>query len=236
MRRLALAALAGGVAVAAVTAGAEAAATNECQGLQVCVPVAGPWVVVPDGASIPVRRVEYQLSCPRGYVVGGLDAELSDRRIDVGFLALVGSPVNPGVSTRRAAVFYATYVGPAGRAPTFRPHVGCIPSSGGGQRTPTVVRAVPPGTPTVRRVRTVNLVAGSTQRATASCRGGERLVQAAHAVGFYTAGAPGPAVVARVRTREAIGPRRLVVTVTSRPSLGAVHAEVQAEAVCAGGR
>ena len=62
----------------------------------------------------PDARVEYQLTCPRGHVVGGLDARLSVRGIDVSFLGRLGSPVNPGITTTRSAVFAATYVGSVG--------------------------------------------------------------------------------------------------------------------------
>jgi hypothetical protein len=119
---------------AALAAGgaAPAQATNECRGLQVCVRVAGPWVAVPAPSGVPRPSVEFQLSCPRGYIVGGLDAELSARGIDVTFLGKLGSPVNPGITTSRAAVFLARYAGRTATAPTFRPHVGCVPSSGGG--------------------------------------------------------------------------------------------------------
>ena len=121
------------VAAATVAAGAgPARATNECKGLQVCVRVAGPWVVVPAAQGVQRPRVEFQLSCPRGFIVGGLDAELSDRAIDISFVAKIGSPVNPGISTSRAAVFVATYTGGSPRVATFRPHIGCVPASGGG--------------------------------------------------------------------------------------------------------
>ena len=73
-------------------------------------------------------QVQYQLTCPRGYIVGGLDAELTDRAIDVWFLGASGSPVAPGRTTSRTVVFVATYVGIGARAPTFRPHAGCIPA------------------------------------------------------------------------------------------------------------
>ncbi len=109
-------------AVPALVAGVPTAgATDECRGLQVCVPVAGPWVVVPTARELPRTTVRFQLSCPEGHVVGGLDAELTDRAIDVGFAARLGSPVNPGVSTERAALFSATYVGATARAASFRP-------------------------------------------------------------------------------------------------------------------
>ena len=35
------------VLAAALVAAAPAGATNECRGLMVCIPIAGPWVVVP---------------------------------------------------------------------------------------------------------------------------------------------------------------------------------------------
>jgi hypothetical protein len=140
------------------------------------------------------------------------------------------------VSTKRAAVFYATYVGTPPRLSTFRPHIGCIPAAGGGQRTPTVARPMVPGAPTVRRVQTVNLLAGDAQHVTASCRRDERLVEATHAVGFYTEAPPSSAVVSRVVTREAVGGDRIVVSIRTAAGLGKVRAEVQADAVCAGGR
>ena len=96
---------------AALAVAAPAGGANECDGLMVCVPVAGPWVVVPASTSVPRQRVEFQLTCPRGHVVGGLDAQLSLRAIDVGFIGTLGSPVNPGITTSRSAVFLGTYAG-----------------------------------------------------------------------------------------------------------------------------
>ena len=81
--------------VATLVTASSAGGANECDGLMVCVPVAGPWVVVPISGGVPRPRVEYQLTCPRGHIVGGLDARLSDRAIDVNFLGTLGSPVNP---------------------------------------------------------------------------------------------------------------------------------------------
>ena len=81
-----------GVLAAVLAAGAgPAQATNECRGLQVCVRVQGPWVVVPASLGTQRPAVQFQLSCPRGFVAGGLDAELSDRAIDMDFLCLLGS-------------------------------------------------------------------------------------------------------------------------------------------------
>jgi hypothetical protein len=234
VRRLLVAAA---LAAAALVAGAgPAGATNECRGLMVCVKVRGPWVVVPAGRSVPRQRVEYQLSCPRGYLVGGLDAELSDRRIDVGFTGKLGSPVSPGVTTARAAVFVAAYVGASPRTPTFRPHLGCVPASGGGGRIPTAARVFPPGEPTVRHVRTSRIPAGRGRRITARCAAGERLVAASHAVGFYTRRPPSARLVAAVTAARVVRGGRVTVTAVGARALRGVRAVVQVSALCAGGQ
>ena len=229
MKRFLLAA-----AILAATAGigaSPAAATNECRGLQVCVRVAGPWVVVPAASTTPRPRVDFQLSCPRGYVIGGLDAELSDRAIDVWFLGAAGSPVAPGRTTSKTIVFVARYVGSGGRAPTFRPHAGCIPGGGGGRRTPTAFFAVfPPGKPTVRRVRTVRVRATGT--AAVRCHNDERLVAAYSARGFRTAKPPSPQLVASFSART----RLTANGISAQTSDGNGRAVVQLAAVCAGGR
>jgi hypothetical protein len=209
-----------------------AGATNECRGLNPCVPVHGPWVIVPVSNSVPRPQVQYVLSCPKGYIVGGLDAELTDRAIDVVFLGKSGSPVNPGITTSRTAVFSATYVGGSARAPSFRPHIGCMPG-GGGRRTPTAVSAVvPPGEPTVRLVKNVRLGAGASKRVVLACATGERLIAAYDARAFYAAKPPTQQMVSAFTVTRAIGGNRIVVNARS----GAGNAAVQISAVCAGGK
>ena len=233
--RATLALLAAGAA--ALAAGVSpAGATTECRGLQVCVPVAGPWVVVPTGRTVPRPRVEYQLTCPRGYIVGGLDAELTSRAIEIAFLGRLGSPVNPGVTTTRSAVFVATYVGSSRGVQTARPHIGCMPASGGGQRVPTAVSVVPPGQPTTRRVKNTRLRPRRTQSVVQGCARGERLVAASHAVGFYKRRPPSAALVASVGAVQTIRGGRAIVQVRSGAALRGVRAVVQVSAVCAGGR
>jgi hypothetical protein len=230
------------VCVAAVAASAgPARATNECKGLQVCVRVAGPWVVVPAVQGSTRQSVEFQLSCPRGFVVGGLDAELSDRAIDISFFAKLGSPVNPGISTSRAAVFVATYTGASPRVATFRPHIGCVPTSGGGggpvpyRATALAPSAFPPGQPTTRRVRMLRLRANATQTAVRACAGSERLVRGWHAVGFYTASPPSADLVRGVAASRTVRNGRVVVAARSSSAILGVRAIVQVGAVCAGG-
>ena len=228
MRAIVAAAVA---AVACLVLPSVAGATNECRGLQVCVPVAGPWVVVPTARTLPRPHVEFQLACPKGYIVGGLDAELSDRRIDLAFLGTMGAPDNPGVSTSANVVFVGMYVGEGARAASFRPHIGCMPASGGGSRTPTAL-VFPPGKPLVRRVRNA-VVRPGTRTVTRACAAGERLVGGTHAIAFSTQ--PDARLVALVRAKQSYKGDRAVVRVT-RGFGDPATAFVQVAALCAGGK
>jgi hypothetical protein len=234
VRRVGALALLIGV-MALVGASAATAATHECDGLQICVPIAGPWVVVPT-TGVPRERVEYQLDCPPGYVVGGLDAELSNREIDITFSGTLGSPVNPGITTQRSAVFTAVYTGAGPSAASVRPHVGCIPASGGGGRLPTASSPVfRPGHPTTRRVRMALLRPGAT-RVTQTCASGERLLGGSHAVGFFTQRPPAAGLIAGVHTTAAISGTRVSVVARSSGAVAGVRAVLQVSALCAGGR
>jgi len=219
------------VAAAALVAAVPGGAANECDGLQICVSVPGPWVVVPASTSSNRTPVEYQLTCPRGHIVGGLDARLSVRAIDVQFLAKLGSPVNPGISTNRSAVFRATYVGASDRAPTFKPFIGCLPASGGGVRVPTSVTAFRPGQPVTRRVKTVRVRPGTTT-VVQRCAGGERVVGGSHAFAFDTRNPPSASLVSSVSGSEAIGSTSVVVRVSGDAELAGARALVQVHALC----
>jgi hypothetical protein len=227
--------LVAGLATTGAVLVAPAAATNECQGLPVCVPVAGPWVVVPSGSKVPRPRVDFQLSCPEGHVVGGLDAELSHRGIDISFAALLGSPVAPGVSTQRAALFSGSYVGAAKQATSFRPHLGCVPTAGGGSRIPTAYTAFPPGPPSARRVTAVRVptTAAGAVRARRACARNERLVGAWHALVFRTDKPPTARLVRAVDVTRVVRRGAVTVAVRGGPALRGVRALVQVGAVCA---
>jgi hypothetical protein len=219
-------------AALAVGVSAAGAATNECKGLQVCVPVAGPWVVATSG------QTAFQLDCPRRFVIGGLDAELSDRAIDIGFVGGLGSPVNPGITTTGSAVFLGRFVGRSGAGSStgsFRPHIGCIPASGGGQRAPTAYHVFKPGKPVVRVVKTVAVHPG-TQRLVVGCATGQRLVSASHAVGFYTGSPPSRALISSIVVHQVLRGGRAHVTVHAGLSVAGLHAAavvVQVDLVCA---
>jgi len=222
---------AGVVVAASLAVAAPAGGANECDGLMVCIPVAGPWVVVPASTGAQRERVEFQLTCPQGYIVGGTDARLSVRAIDVGFIGTVGSPVNPGITTSRSAVFLGTYVGRGASAPTFKPFVGCMPQAGGGSRVPTSVSQVRPGRPVTRRAKTVRVRPGTTtivQR----CSSGEQLVGGTHAFGFETRTPPSASLVGSVSGAQRISGERVIVRVSGDAELAGVRAVVQVQALC----
>jgi hypothetical protein len=220
---------------AALVVVAPAGGADECEGLMVCVPVEGPWVVVPASTAVPRERVEFQLTCPRGYIVGGTDARLSLRAIDVGFIGTLGSPVNPGITTSRAAVFLGSYAGRSSAAPTFKPFIGCMPTSGGGSRVPTSVSQLEPGQPVTRRVKTVRVRPGTTT-VSQRCTSGERLVGGAHAFGFFTRTPPSASLVGGVSGSQRIGSASVAVRVSGDAELAGVRAVVQVQALCARGR
>jgi hypothetical protein len=214
-------------ALACAFAAAPAGATNECRGLQVCVRVAGPWVLASPG------QVEYQLACPKNYVVGGLDAEVTNRRIDVSFVGSLGSPVNPGITTSAAAVFLGRLVNGNDRAASFRPHIGCVPASGGGPRTPTAYHALAPGKPSVRHVTQIRVQPGRTQHVVAKCPHSEALVAATHAIGFYGDAPPTASLARSVHAAQSVHGQSVIVTIQTALAVAGNRAVVQIDLVCA---
>ena len=233
MRRILLFATLAAASLAALTVPGSALATNECNGLDVCISVPGPWVSVAGSPGGRLRTVEYQLACPRGSIAGGLDAVIGNEALGVRFLGSLGSPVNPGISTGRAVVFVAWW---AKRAPTvFRPILGCIPTSGGGGRS-TTATAPKKGSPPVRLVRAVRVPVGEATTLRVSCRAGERLVGSSHVVTFRGARAPSAAALAGVSVTRS--ERGKVVTVRAQRGAGvprSARVQVQVHAICAKG-
>jgi hypothetical protein len=228
---LLLAAAASGVA----SPGAEAG--RECDGLLVCIPVAGPWVAVNGGAT----PTYYQLSCPgRGQVIGGLDADRAGP-LEITFLGSLGGPISPGVTTQRAAVFVARTT----RALSgFRPLLGCIPAGGGGGRGQTsyeptrkLTAAAPPVVDaTIRRVKNVRLKDQQTERLSHSCLQGERLLAFSTAVALRTRRPPSLAALGSVRATARRAGRGVVVDVRSRITRPVgTRVEVQIHAICVRG-
>ena len=176
-------------------------------------------------------QVQFQLACPRRFVVGGLDAELSDRGLDVGFVGAMGSPVNPGITTSASALFLGRLVRGSNRAASFKPHIGCVPASGGGSRTPTAFRVYPPGQPSVRRVSQLAVQPGATRRLVAGCGRGERLAAATHAVGFTATRRPRRRS-SRVHVQQVGRAGRVVLRVTAGRAAAGANVVVQLDLVC----
>jgi hypothetical protein len=215
------------LAVAAATAPA-GGATNECHGIQQCIRVPGPWVVVPAHAT-----AEYLLTCPQGRsVVGGLDAQVTSREVHVTFDGLLGAPVQPGITTTRYALFRAYST--SSKLESFQPLLGCIPVQGGGGRSTVSARVSPPGPNLDVRSRIVVIGPGSVKFARIACSPAENLVGAWHAVAFRTKSPPSLADARLVTARHVVVGNKVVVTGSATDALSLdAHAVVQAGAECA---
>jgi hypothetical protein len=219
--------LAAAAAVCAIAA-SPAGATNECKGLQACVPVAGPWVLAGGGS-----EVEFQLACPKGYTVGGLDAELSTPALQVEFRGELGSPVNPGTTTANSAVFLGVLLRGRDAAATFRPHIGCIPGGGGGQRVPTAYDVYPPSRPAAPKMLELAVHAG-TSKHVAVCPPGQQLGGATYAITFDTPAPPTLALATSVHVTQTIRKGRVHLAVHAGPAVKGHVVMVQVDLVCAG--
>jgi hypothetical protein len=217
------------LAVAAAAALAPAgSATNECRGIQSCIRVPGPWVVVPARG-----QAQYLLSCPGGRsVVGGLDAQVTSRDVRIEFLGRLGAPVQPGVTTTRYALFRAVSVSP--KAQAFQPLLGCVPVQGGGGRSTVSAYVSPPGQSLEYRATIAVVGPGTVRFARASCRGAEKLVGSWNALAFRTKKPPALANAARVQSTRVVVKKKVVVTAEASDGLSIdAHAVVQAGVVCA---
>jgi hypothetical protein len=210
-------------------------AADECKGLQVCIPVEGPWVVIPAPAG-PFATASWQLVCPQG-VVGGVDARASERAVAVEFPGRIGSPVNPGITTTGSLLFRGTYAGRARKATSYQPFIGCIPGGGGGPRTPMafsrVSGFVKPGEPITLRVETLDLVPGRLARKAFTCRKGERLLRSTHSVGIYGDEPPTAAQLASIRVVRVRRGGTILVSATRRGLDPSLRASVQVQGECA---
>lgn len=223
-------------ALAGVGAG-PARALDECRGLKECVPVVGPWVVVPAAAGGRLAAASWELRCPlAGYVVGGTDSRVTGAGVEVGIRGETGSPVAPGVTTKRAVLFTGRAAGGAA-VRAYKPAIGCIPLEGGGGRAQTSTGArravVKPGAPFTREVALARLVPGRTRTIVAMCPVGRRVVDAGHAVAIRRDAPPTAALVSAATTRQVVGSTSVRVTASLRGGVPrAVPVLVQVHAVC----
>jgi hypothetical protein len=227
--------------VAALGSASPAGAANECRGLLVCVPIAGPWVAIPTPRTAAGSNASYLLRCPRGFIVAGTDALVADRATDVAIRGEPGSPVAPGVTVGREVLFTGVYGGNT-RAPTsFRPFLGCVPAQGGGGRSQTIhiprqLSAVHPVRPIVREVVDQRLRRGGTAVAAAQCRPGGRLLGTSHAVGFFSRQEPSRALLQSVSVDRTVRGTRVVARARLAPSAPpGLRVELQLHAICTRG-
>ena len=226
MRAL-LVALIASLAAAAALAPA-GGATNECHGIQSCIRVPGPWVVVPAHG-----RASFLLGCPGGRsVVGGLDAQVTSRDVRIDFDARLGAPVQPGVTTTRYALFHAVSL--SRHVQAFQPLLGCVPTQGGGGRSTVSAYVSPPGQSLELRSRIAILAPGSVGFAKVACRGREKLVESWQALAFRTKQVPPLDNARYVHATTVVTGKNVVVTAAASDGLSIdAHAIVQAGAECA---
>ncbi|HEY2326095.1 MAG TPA: hypothetical protein VGH52_01280 [Gaiellaceae bacterium] len=214
------------VCLCAAVAAPLGGAAGECHGLQVCVPVHGPWVVTNRNV-----RTTFLLSCGKHGVVGGLDAVTTSSAVRVSFEGRIGAPVQPGVTTTTSAVFHGVGIG----VPTasFQPWLGCVPASGGGGRS-TVSARSRPGPSLDPHAKTLVVAPGSVKTMSVGCVEGERLIGGWDALAFRTVKAPDLANVKHVKIVRATAGGRVHITVSATDDLPiAAHAVVQVGAECA---
>ena len=164
------------------------------------------------------------MRCPlRGYIVAGIDARVSDRAIDVSIRGENGAPVSPGVTTGRAVLFTAVYTGPARKATTFRPFIGCVPDLGrrrpGRDLRPAHRRRSRPASRSTGACVERRLLSGASVRATGRCPAGTRLLGAQHAFAFRIDDEPGSTLLSAVRVRRTSAGRTVTAVGTVAPSV-----------------
>jgi hypothetical protein len=183
---------------------------------------------------VPARgSAQYLLACPGGRsIVGGLDAQATSRAVRVGFEGRLGAPVQPGVTTTRYALFRA--VSTSGRAQTFQPLLGCIPTQGGGGRSTVSARVTPVGPSLELRSRIVIIGPGQVRFAKVACKPDEKLVGSWHSIAFRVKTPPSIGSGTLVHVSRTVVGKQVVVTATATDGLSIdVHAVVQVGAECA---
>jgi len=223
--RLSLASLLAAFALCALLASSGRAA-NECNGIQRCVPVSGPWVVVPASG-----EVDFLLECPGAKgIVGGTDALVSSQQIGVSWDAIPGSPIGSGRTSNFEVLFRA--VSGNHRPGEFQPFIGCIPTQSS-TRTTTAVPSHPLGAPLDLRAANVAVDPGQASSGSLRCPVGEQFVDSWTATAFALPepAPPGSAAAITVHATVSDGVASLSARAGASLSLS-VHALVQLGVRC----
>jgi hypothetical protein len=144
------------------------------------------------------------------------------------------------VTTSRSAVFVARTTRSLA---SFRPLLGCIPTSGGGGRERTsyepkrkLMAAAPVVDATIRRVKNVRLRDTPSERVSHACLSGERLLAFSSAIAFRSNRPLALSALGSVRATTRRADERILVRVRSgitRPPQ--MRVELQIHAVCVRG-
>ena len=211
-------------------------AADECKGLQVCIPVAGPWVVIPAPAGASATAT-WQLVCPQGVV--GRRRRQGERGKRRGRVPRTDrQPGQPGHHDDRIAALQGHLRGarPQGHElpALHRLHPGRRRRVRARRwRFSRVSADVKPGEPITLRVETLDLVPGRLARKTLTCRKGERLLRSTHSVGIYTVDVPTAAQFGSVRVVRVRRGGRILVSATRRGLDPGLRASVQVQMECA---
>jgi hypothetical protein len=205
----------------------EAPTANPCAEVKNCKSVDGPWVAVPASG-----EATFLLECPkRAGTIGGTDALVSSKDVRVTWEGNTGSPVRPGTTTIYFAFFHAASA--KGKVGFFQPYIGCIPPEKVNPRSTVSARITKPEGFLDRRQTLFALKVGK-QKASQSCKKGERLLSGWHTVVFGTAAAPDPKLVSKVHVLLTIANGKVLAAIQTDPGMPpSAHAELQLGAVCA---
>ena len=211
--------------VAAVLGGAgEARAADECRGLQVCLPVPGPWVAIPGpggrrrpdrqlGDALPPARLHRRAGSTRASRIAPSTSRSAART------APPSRRASPPVE--RCCSRPCTRARHASRRPSGRSSAACPPRvAAAGARPPSGTRRRSrPGKPLDRRVVERRLLSGASVRATGRCPAGTRLLGAQHAFAFRIDDEPGSTLLNAVRVRRTSAGRTVTAVGTVAPSV-----------------
>ena len=136
-------------------------------------------------------------------------------------------------------LFVGVYAGERRAPTTFRPFIGCVPTSGrrwpraDGCRGSASGQALRPTRPVTYRTALRRVPSGGRVEVVARCRARETAVDASHAVAFRTPAPPSRALIDSVTASHRVEAGRAVATATATARLpGSVRAVVQVIAHC----
>ena len=149
--------------------------------LQICIPVAGPWVAIPRSGG-GFATATWRLACPQG-VVGGVDARASEAAVAVEFPGLHRQPRESGhhdggVAASSRAPTRAGRTGPRATSRSSAAFPAWRRRAAHARRVHAAPRAVKPGSRSRCASRRCGCAEGTLARATLACRAGERLLTA----------------------------------------------------------